>query len=519
MDTEGGSNIASISLTDFIRQSFGQDFIDTLKEYDLTTRDLFELSTPTTQCTNIIGDCIDPSKCMCWLCGLPVYMNEAGTRVTKKEDIADKFYPECEHVLPIIQAVLILGGLYSESRKQVPDETWNHMIEKTLPLEYKWSHHLCNHTKSDLVFIDNKGNILHSVLDDYLRKIYSGLKDYIPTKPSFAAFKTNRMEAIDAVLTPIRTYIQTYQTVDNLFLLSAVSNAKSHIENIRDILSTKSKVYAFFQVWKPEIIEEYRRPFLTTVPLTTIISLQVRTLLDRLPIHYIQTYIRDTLLLSHNPRQFVEFYNVLLGTAYTRILQIKDIDIRNAIFVQYFLRPEDIELSIYLLEQTVRNAGKAEIYLIDLCFLIIHYRILLACASMEGVVQDQTFLTLIRDKLATQMELPIYKLDCTTYLFQTFLGSVRQDILPGLPILSDTSKDTYDRLKEQHVSVWSRNVSEASTLLMRLRNTPRSKSTGTWNRRTRTNRHSNRSRSRTRKPRTRSKNRHTHTRKQNTYIR
>jgi len=435
-----GKDMTSISLTEFIRKSFGQDFIDTLKTYDLTTRDLFELSTPTTQCVNMIGECADPAACMCWLCGLPIYMNEEGASVTKKEDIADIFYPECEHVLPVMQAVLILGGLYVDKHKD--DPFWSHIQEHTLRFEYKWAHHLCNHAKSDIVFIDNRGELNKYVVDSYLAKIYAGLKEYLRVPKS--SFLHDRYAEIENVVKPIKRYIQDRD--ENMFLLSAVTTAKSHVDDLQDILSEKSKMHTFFQQWKPEVVVDYPRPFLAKLPATMIqkVTLDMETIIRSLPIPHIQEYIRDTLLTMKHPRRFISFYNALLGTQYVRIQQIKDIDIRNAIFTN-FLNPLDYEKMIYLIQKTSMGNRSPDKYIIEICLLILHVRILNACNAIVGMEKDTSFVALIQEKIGVLKGLEVYTLDRTTFLLQTFL-TIHAEILHDLPPLTDERRDSYDQI-------------------------------------------------------------------------
>jgi len=100
----------------------------------LKVRDIWELSKPKTQCVNTIGGV--NTNTTCWICGFGIPV-----RPTK-----DQFglAAECEHILPIAQAVM-LWGLYSTQAGQ---------DRKTfLMREYGWAHECCNHIKSDLVLI------------------------------------------------------------------------------------------------------------------------------------------------------------------------------------------------------------------------------------------------------------------------------------------------------------------------------------------------------------------------------
>lgn len=97
-------------------------------------RDAVETISPTQQCMKTIGEPQDGS--LCYLCGLPMNIDDP-------KDLK----PECEHVLPILQA-LILSDIYSkDSRDIIPS---NSQIFK---VEYKWAHKHCNAMKSNISLI------------------------------------------------------------------------------------------------------------------------------------------------------------------------------------------------------------------------------------------------------------------------------------------------------------------------------------------------------------------------------
>ena len=99
-------------------------------------RNFYEPSTPTTQCNNIIGEFVNGTPC--YICGLPI--------VRQRND-GDGLGPECEHLLPIAQAILFLG-LYGA--KYTPEQVFYN--PKILNLEYAWAHRTCNQVKSDNVY-------------------------------------------------------------------------------------------------------------------------------------------------------------------------------------------------------------------------------------------------------------------------------------------------------------------------------------------------------------------------------
>ena len=128
-----------------------------------------------TQCSNVIGRC-ETADCMCWLCGQPIFLTSEGIPFdpTLSNIIEpDECSPECEHVLPIMQAILILGGLYSQTIKVADKPFFNYLQKEVFPYEYKWSHSYCNNLKSDEMFIDSTGDILTEKIYQYLGKIYN----------------------------------------------------------------------------------------------------------------------------------------------------------------------------------------------------------------------------------------------------------------------------------------------------------------------------------------------------------
>ena len=106
---------------------------------DVNIRSLYEISSPTTQCENVIGKFKNGT--VCYICGLPIIQQ-------KSKDI-DGRNPECEHLLPIAQAVIFLNLYGAKVKKNTlfyrPD---------ILHLEYGWSHRTCNQVKSDNSYID-----------------------------------------------------------------------------------------------------------------------------------------------------------------------------------------------------------------------------------------------------------------------------------------------------------------------------------------------------------------------------
>ena len=60
-------------------------------------RGIYETSTPTTQCNNTVGKFKDGREC--YICGMPIIQQDLRLGV-------NGLNPECEHILPIAQAML-----------------------------------------------------------------------------------------------------------------------------------------------------------------------------------------------------------------------------------------------------------------------------------------------------------------------------------------------------------------------------------------------------------------------------
>ena len=141
-------------LTAIARFIFGDEIIDEVIKRKFTVRDIWEFSTPTTQCNNVI----DPhviDKTECWICGLPIIKDLGMTA-------------ECEHILPIAQAAIYLK-LYNDSLKAVAKD------DKWINSEYGWAHKVCNQEKNDMCALVKKEHIFEvdaTQIKNLLMKIY-----------------------------------------------------------------------------------------------------------------------------------------------------------------------------------------------------------------------------------------------------------------------------------------------------------------------------------------------------------
>ena len=159
------TSLENIGQSKLLPLLLGEKVSNILDEMGVNPRDFFEHSTPNTQCNNVIGKCNirtdskpcpgnkndgkgpkqGVNKCCCWICGLPI-TETAGT---------NPLGPQCEHILPVVQANLILGALYSADGEKIG---YTKDFEKTFEHEYRWSHTVCNNVKRSRMFVMREPN-------------------------------------------------------------------------------------------------------------------------------------------------------------------------------------------------------------------------------------------------------------------------------------------------------------------------------------------------------------------------
>jgi hypothetical protein len=203
------SDAGEYGLKALAEQIFGSKVVKILPEKKMSYRDIWELSSPTTQCANTIGNAIDGVS-DCWLCGYKINMSKA------------ELYPECEHVLPVGQALVFLD-LYKST---IHKGTKNQELIDMLKLEYRWSHSECNRLKSDDNFLsfNSKGKpvVLNDAITKYLEKLYK--KDAIQAliKPTKAVWIKERLTDISKQLELIINFIN--KKTQGLLLLAGVAS-------------------------------------------------------------------------------------------------------------------------------------------------------------------------------------------------------------------------------------------------------------------------------------------------------
>jgi hypothetical protein len=145
-------------------------------------RKTWEVSSPTTQCNRLIGPFIDGTEC--YICGMAIEGTPPNPDRNNNNDSDSEskngLNPECEHILPIAEAIIYLG---LES-PQFTNNLW-YLGKDKLRQEYAWAHRACNQIKSDESFIGNDRGIYVVQIDklkEFLRAIWhTKRKDSINT--------------------------------------------------------------------------------------------------------------------------------------------------------------------------------------------------------------------------------------------------------------------------------------------------------------------------------------------------
>ena len=250
-------SLCSITQTDFVNMTW-PGLLDKLKEVDArwNARTVLEASSATTQCQSTIGAC-EPSSCKCWICGENVYMDGKGNNVTRLIDVDPKLIPNCEHKLPVIQAFLILGGLYWA--KQPPEK------DSIIRENYAWSHAVCNIQKSDHIYFDDDGirldkiTLLLNTLWDHqsFKPIQTRLKSDGLTKDVWIRRQTDSMRR---QITPLYDFYQRGNSSGNyaLNLLAGVAIPLSYYNDLVATLPEDSRLRQALLDYRPENIQKLK---------------------------------------------------------------------------------------------------------------------------------------------------------------------------------------------------------------------------------------------------------------------
>ena len=251
------STLSSVTQTSFVEMVW-PGLIEKLKQVDKRwgAREFLEASSATTQCKKTIGKC-QPSSCKCWICGENVYMDSEGNNVSNIIDVDPKLIPNCEHKLPIIQAFLILGGLYWA--KEPPRK------DSIITQNYAWSHAVCNIQKSDHIYFNDDGIKLGEI-----RTLLNTLWDHASFKPiqkrlandglTKDAWIRRQTGSMTQQIQPLYDYYKKGNSDGNygLNLLSGVSIPLSYYNDLVAILPQDSRLRQALMDYRPEHIQKLK---------------------------------------------------------------------------------------------------------------------------------------------------------------------------------------------------------------------------------------------------------------------
>lgn len=193
---------ATIRTSSLAKHVFGEETVNNWVASGRTTRQIWELSTPRTQCTNIIK--YDGT---CWICGYAM----------KSKSGMNMYGPVCEHILPIAQASFFLG-LFAYRNK---DD-----ISPGMKLEYGWAHRTCNAIKSNISFIkstrDEHGIPTWEADTDNIRNVLTliSMKSHVP----LGGVETRTTFIKDTNITPIINILQREPGIGNLIELAGYAS-------------------------------------------------------------------------------------------------------------------------------------------------------------------------------------------------------------------------------------------------------------------------------------------------------
>lgn len=263
-------------------------FKETRKKYPklpIAYRDVFEISTPTTQCKTAIGPCLPgvarrdgrivKQGCKCWICGAPIYIKKDGKEFTVPEGTSEKKAiellqkavinkemantiksPHCEHQIPVLPATIILGGLieaktFKELESRYPG------IANAIRSNYSYAHGEENIVKKNDSFINDDGSINEENMKKVLETVFwrthtvqgsevDSIKKYLDKsypriwkdKKIFKKWMADRVLAMTSTLEPsILFYKRNMERGAELDALAgtalATTKLKDYIESIR----------------------------------------------------------------------------------------------------------------------------------------------------------------------------------------------------------------------------------------------------------------------------------------------
>lgn len=227
---------------------------DTVKEYNNARSWWERASGAAIQCNNTIGKIgdINNAGIPCYICGIPMTTE------------FDSESAECEHILPIYQASLLLKLYHNESEdgNKATKKIISEYDNKIYNLEYKWSHACCNQIKSDLSFLSTtkkNGSEEYSMSDKnakkILDKIWEGghskcspkLMKEIKKQPkkdfTIKRIKAIKEETMNPIIEELNKELNKKDSSKGLYYLSILANSISSINRRNFEMAVQGDAY------------------------------------------------------------------------------------------------------------------------------------------------------------------------------------------------------------------------------------------------------------------------------------
>lgn len=161
------------------------------------SRTIWEKVKTKEQCMAVLKD--QPK--VCWLCG-----NGIDSTLPSNNPLSI----QCEHILPVMQAVIFLQ-LYSRDHGD--------NITDPMKMEYAWAHAKCNNIKTNTVFIEETADLNYKVNIDSIRNVLTTISNS-KVVPEFDI--EDRVSKIQSRIEEIVTYLNKEPGSANLRTLAGI---------------------------------------------------------------------------------------------------------------------------------------------------------------------------------------------------------------------------------------------------------------------------------------------------------
>lgn len=184
----------------------------------IEARAILEVLDPDPQCEATVD-----AKKICWICG---------NKLLWEDPISGESKPQCEHILPISDALFHLN-LY-QNRSSI--STLGKYDLGILKLEYLWAHACCNLSKQNLKYITTDRNGKYIIHDGGIQETIRRIKSNVGSHDCAAIFKSQGYKGL--TLQRISKYIEP--------IVNTINNHIKYIEQIGTGIK-KQKGYIIYE--------------------------------------------------------------------------------------------------------------------------------------------------------------------------------------------------------------------------------------------------------------------------------